>query len=135
MSVKMNNFKLVVGDLARAERFYAALGLAVVNRNLGGEDEVRQEQSWMSETGDMQSFVLILTRFTELPPPPRATYPGEVWLVFTVPDVDAALARIEQEGGSILRPGQNRPEHHVRAAVAADVEGHPIELVGPLLPD
>lgn len=133
MTIKMNNFKLVVGDLARAERFYAALGLQVVARNLGGEDEVRQEQCWMSETGDMQSFTLILSRFTELPLPPRAVYPGQVWLVFSVPDVDGMVALVEREGGAVLRAGQNRPEHHVRAAVVADPEGHPIELVGPML--
>ena len=133
MNIKMNNFKLVVGDLARAERFYAAMGLKVVARNLGGEKEVRQEQCWMSETGDMQSFTLILSRFTELPLPPRPAYPGEVWLVFSVPDVDATIARVEQEGGSVLRRGENRPEHHVRAAVVADPVGHAIELVGPML--
>jgi len=133
MSIKMNVFKLVVGDLARAERFYAAMGLKVVSRNLGGEDEVRQDQCWMSETGDMQSCTLILTHFTELPPPPRPVYPGETWLVFTVEDVDATIARVKQEGGSVLRAGQNRPEHHVRAAVVADHEGHTIELVGPML--
>ena len=132
MSIKMNNFKLVVGDLARAERFYAALGLKVVARNLGGEEEVRQDQAWMSETGDMQSFVLILSRFTELPAPPRPVYPGQVWLVFTVADVDATIARVQQEGGSVFRSGENRSEHKVRAAVVADPEGHPIELVGPM---
>ena len=87
----------------------------------------------MSQTGDMGSFVLILSRFTELPPPPPVVYPGQVWLVFTVPDVDATVAQAEREGGRILRLGQNRPEHKVRAAVVADPEGHPIELVGPML--
>lgn len=132
MTIKMNNFKLVVGDLTRAERFYTALGLKTVSRNLGGEDAFRQEQCWMSETGDMQSYVLILSRFTELPLPPRPAYPGEVWLVFTVANVDATIALVEQQGGSVIRPGQNRPEHKVRAAVVADAEGHAIELVGPM---
>jgi predicted enzyme related to lactoylglutathione lyase len=133
MSIKMNNFKLVVGDLGRAERFYSALGLQVVARNLGGEDEVRQDQAWMSETGDMQSFVLILSHFTELPAPRPPVYPGEVWLVFTVANVDTTIAQVEREGGSVLRRGENRPEHNVRAAVVADPEGHPIELVGPMI--
>ncbi len=37
----MNLFKLVLGDVARAERFYTAMGLKVVSRNLGGEHKVR----------------------------------------------------------------------------------------------
>jgi predicted enzyme related to lactoylglutathione lyase len=133
MSITMHNFKLVVADLAAAERFYAAMGLQVVSRNTGGEDEVRQAQCWMSETGDMRSFMVILTQFLEIPPPPPPIYPGQVWMVFTVPDVDAMVTRIVQAGGAVLRAGQDRPEHKVRAAVAADPEGHPIELVGPML--
>ena len=76
MGIGMTSFKLVVGDLARAERFYCALGFKVVSRNTGGEAEVAQEQCWVSPTGDMNSFMLILSRFLELPPPPRPTYPG-----------------------------------------------------------
>jgi catechol 2,3-dioxygenase-like lactoylglutathione lyase family enzyme len=41
MSIAMNYMKLVVGDLEAAERFYRALGMQVVSRNLGGEAEVR----------------------------------------------------------------------------------------------
>jgi predicted enzyme related to lactoylglutathione lyase len=133
MSISMTHFKLVTADLAAAEAFYAALGLKTFSRNIGGEAEVRQTQSWMSDSGAPSGCVLILTQFLEIPPPPPPKYPGQVWLVFTVPDVDASLAQIAAAGGSILRPGENRPEHKVRAAVAADPEGHPIELVGPML--
>jgi predicted enzyme related to lactoylglutathione lyase len=133
MSISMTHFKLVVADLPQAEAFYAAIGLQTFSRNTGGEAEVRQTQSWMSDSGAPNGCVLILTQFLELPPPPHPVYPGEVWLVFTVPDVNATCALVETLGGSILRAGQDRPEHHVRAAVVADPEGHPIELVGPML--
>jgi predicted enzyme related to lactoylglutathione lyase len=132
MSIAIRHMKLVVRDLNAAERFYRAIGLKVLSRNVGGEDEVAQEQCWLSETGDASSYLLILSRFIELPPPPRPVYPGEVWLVFTVSDVDATVRSIEAEGGSILRPGQDRPEHSVRAAVLSDPEGHVIEVVGPM---
>ncbi len=132
MILAMNYFKLVVRDVAVTERFYRALGMKVVSRNTGGEEEVAQEQCWLSVTGDASACILILSRFTELPMPERPSYPGEVWLVFNVADIDATCQAVEQAGGSIFRPGQDRPEHGVRAAVVRDPEGHHIELVGPM---
>jgi catechol 2,3-dioxygenase-like lactoylglutathione lyase family enzyme len=132
MDFEMHATKLVVGDVEKAERFYVALGMKVVARNLGGEAEVRQQQSWLSKTGGMDSHGLILSRFMELPAPPRPTYPGEIWLCFRVPDVEATIATVEAEGGKTIRPGEDRPEHAVRAAVVCDPEGHLIELVGPM---
>ena len=132
MSIAMNYTKLVVGDLEAAERFYRALGMQVVSRNLGGEAEVRQAQCWLSATGDAGAYVLILSQFVELPAPPRPTYPGEAWLVFNVSDVDATIAAATAAGGGVVRPGEDRPEHSVRAAVVCDNEGHMIELVGPM---
>lgn len=132
MSIALIATKLVVRDLETSERFYQAMGLKVVSRNVGGEDEVRQEQCWLSTTGDRSTHILILTHFPGLPPPPRPSYPGEVWLAFTVPDVDTMLTTMEESGGKVLRPPQDRPEHSVRAAVVTDPEGHIIELVGPM---
>jgi catechol 2,3-dioxygenase-like lactoylglutathione lyase family enzyme len=132
MSVEFSATKLVVGDLEGAERFYQAVGLKVVGRNVGGEDEVRQQQCWLSSTGDASAHILILSRFLELPPPPRPVYPNEVWLAFRVPDVDATLQTVEGAGGRIVRFGQDRPEHGVRAGVVSDPEGHIIEVVGPM---
>jgi catechol 2,3-dioxygenase-like lactoylglutathione lyase family enzyme len=132
MQFAMHATKLVVRDVAAAERFYTALGLKLVNRNVGGEGDVHQEQAWLSNTGDMSSHVLILTRFVELPEARQTVYPGEIWLCFQVPDVEESIAAVEAHGGSCRRPGENRPEHSVRAAVVYDMEGHMIELVGPM---
>lgn len=132
MPIAMRHTKLVVGDLARAEAFYVAMGLKVAGRNLGGEDEVHQAQVWLSASGDMASHVLILSRFVELPPPLRPVYPGECWLTFSDVDVDAMCQTCLAQGGSVFRAPQDRPEHGVRAAVIADPEGHHIELVGPM---
>ena len=132
MPIAMRFTKLVVGDLPRSEAFYAAMGLKVVSRNEGGEEEVHQQQVWLSASGDMASHVLILSRFVELPQPPRPVYPGEAWLTFSDVDVDATCKICLAEGGSVVRAGQDRPEHGVRAAVIADPEGHHIELVGPM---
>ncbi len=45
MQFAMHATKLVVRDVAAAERFYSALGLKLVARNTGGEGDVHQEQS------------------------------------------------------------------------------------------
>jgi hypothetical protein len=108
------------------------MGLNVVSRNVGGEDEVAQEQSWLSATGDLSAYCLILTRFTEFPLPSPPVYPGEGWLVFNVSDVDATCRTVANAGGKVVRAGQDRPEHNARAAVVTDPEGHFIELVGPM---
>ena len=132
MSIAMRFTKRVVGDLARCEAFYVAMGLKLVGRNQGGEDEVHQEQVWLSASGDRTTHVLILSCFLELPKPPPPTYPGEAWLTFSDVDVDATCADAVANGGSVVRAGEDRPEHGVRAAVIADPEGHFIELVGPM---
>lgn len=132
MIVAMHATKLVVRDVHAAERFYEALGLKLVARNLGGEDKVRQKQSWMSVTGDNTSHMLILSQFLETATPVPPPYPGEVWLAFNVANVDSTLETVQAAGGSVLRPGEDRPEHGVRAAVVADNEGHIIEVVGPI---
>ena len=125
--------KRIVGDLEAAERFYAALGFKTLQRIVGGEDDPRvwQEQIYMSLPADAPSHQLILCRFLSYAPP-KPVYPGEAWICLTVPDVDAACAAAERSGGSIFRPGQDRPEHGVRAAVIADVDGHYLEIVGPI---
>jgi predicted enzyme related to lactoylglutathione lyase len=131
----MNFNKLVVGDLERVERFYAAVGLKTVQRYENGEGEVHQKQVYMSVTGDTSSHQLILCRFVNYPPPPRPEYPGECWQVFNVTDVDETIRTMEAYGGGVFRAPQDRPEAGVRAAVVHDPEGHYIELVGPMAGD
>lgn len=132
MPLAMRFTKRVVGDLDRSEAFYTAMGLQLVGRNQGGEDNVHQRQVWLSASGDMTSHVLILSHFVELPVRPRPIFPGEAWLTFSDVDVDATCAICVAHGGSVFRAGEDRPEHGVRAAVIADPEGHFIELVGPM---
>ena len=132
MILALHATKLVVRDLEAADRFYRAIGLQPVARNLGGEGDVRQQQSWLSVSGDSTTHMLILSEFLEVPAPALPTYPREVWLAFNVADVDATIAAVEAAGGSVLRAGEDRPEHGVRAAVVADNEGHVIEIVGPI---
>jgi catechol 2,3-dioxygenase-like lactoylglutathione lyase family enzyme len=133
MTVEMHATKLVVRDVDVTERFYIAVGLKVVSRNVGGEREVRQKQTWLSATGDRSAHLLILSQFLELAPPSPPVYPGEVWLAFNVSDVEATIKSVTDAGGRIVRAGQDIPDHSVRAAVVSDPEGHFIEIVGPMI--
>jgi catechol 2,3-dioxygenase-like lactoylglutathione lyase family enzyme len=134
MNIKMGIVKLVVRDLEVCERFYLAMGFKQVSRNVGGEGDVRQAQCWLSETGSTESFVLILSQFLQVQPAAPLQYPNEVWLVFTTTDTDATVLAVQGNGGSVLRAAQDIPDHHVRAAVVKDPEGHLIEVVGPFNP-
>lgn len=135
MSIAVTATKLVTRDVDAAERFYLAIGFKLVSRNLGGEAEARQKQSWVSTSGDMSTHLVILSEFTELPPPAAIAYPGEAWLAVHVANVEATCEAVMAAGGRVVRAGQDRPEHGVRAAVVADHEGRIIELVGPMLGD
>jgi catechol 2,3-dioxygenase-like lactoylglutathione lyase family enzyme len=132
VATRMHATKLVVRDLDSAERFYAGLGLTVLSRNDGGEGDVHQRQTWFSTTGEGDGHILILSHFPELPTPSRPEYPGEIWTCFQVDDVDATANAATALGGEVFRPGEDIPDHHVRAAVVRDPEGHLIELVGPI---
>jgi catechol 2,3-dioxygenase-like lactoylglutathione lyase family enzyme len=135
-----NFSKRIVADIEAAERFYTAMGLKTVARMEGGagEERTHQVQIYMSLTGE-GSFAggaahqLILCRFPAYPPP-KPVYPGEAWLCFNVADVEAACRTAERFWGSVFRAGEDRPEHGVRAAIIADVDGHFIEIVGPMTP-
>jgi catechol 2,3-dioxygenase-like lactoylglutathione lyase family enzyme len=136
MSLAIVATKRVVRDVEVAERFYCAMGMKVVSRQIRGETvgeaETAQEQSHLSATGDAAAPGLLLCHFYKLPPPPVPFYPGEAWLVFSVADVETMLKTVELEGGRIVRPGEDQPQYGVRAAVVSDPDGYLIELVSPL---
>lgn len=132
MTITFNTTKRVVRDLAAAEKFYCAMGMKVAGGNVGGDGEARQEQRWLTTTGDFSVPVLILTRFLNVPPPARPKFPGEAWLVFNVADVDATCKTAAAHGATIVQAGQDQPDYKVRAAILTDPEGHAIELVGPM---
>lgn len=54
---------------------------------------------------------------------PRGPGPGDTWSLpyFTVPDVEAAVARVRELGGSVVHPGE-------RIAICKDSEGSPFAL-------
>jgi uncharacterized protein len=94
-------------DPERARRFWSEL--------LGSPLEPRTEeegQGWETREGGTVVGVHA-----------RGPGPGDTWSLpyFTVPDVEAAVARVEALGGSVVHPGD-------RVAICKDSEGTPFAL-------
>lgn len=126
MTSAFSFMKLVVSDLAAAERFYGEVfGLEVGHRHSADEHDYGQEESILSIPGQEGAVPLILTRYVRRPPPPA----GAAWTGFTVPDLEVTVAAIEAAGGKIEVPIHTSSSHPVRAVVASDPDGHMIEVV------
>lgn len=117
--------KLVVTDLDAAHAFYRdVFGLteqARVSADIG--DRAIDEIMYAPTAPGGASFVLL--RFTDAPDPaPAGVIPG-----FVTDDVDATVERAVAAGGSVVAAAHDMPEHGVRVAFVADIEGRLIELV------
>jgi predicted enzyme related to lactoylglutathione lyase len=106
----VNRLELVefpADDLERAKRFWTQL--------LGTPLEPRSEEEgegW--ETRDAGTAIGIHA---------RGPGPGDTWSLpyFAVPDVEAAVAKVEALGGSVVHPGES-------IAICKDSEGTPFAL-------
>ena len=140
MTISMPRTKLCVGDVEESARFYTAIGFKEARRipdTAGGPVEdpekkkVHQSQIWVSETGDETSHIIILSQFLDYAVPRKIEYPGEAWPLFRCGSVDETIKAAETAGGSVVVPAADIAGYPVRAAVIADNEGRPIELIGP----
>ena len=117
--------KLVVGDLEKSAEFYKAVcGVAEQAR----VDDVlagRPISEILFNPGMPGGPTFVLFSFRDTPVPTNS----EVILGFMTPDLDAFLTRARTAGGTVLENQGSRPEHGVRVAVVADIEGHLIEVV------
>lgn len=118
--------KLVVGDLAAAERFYGEVfGLEVAHRHTADEHAYAQQESILSSPDRPGAVPLILTRYLRRPAPAA----GAAWAGFSVADIEATAKAIEAAGGRIEVPIHSAPSHPVKALVARDLDGHMIEVI------
>lgn len=123
--------KLVVRDLAAAERFYGRVfGMQPVDRVSTDEHAYALEEVMLSLSGNREAHLLILTRYLTRPVPPA----GAAWTGFVVPDIDAALASVAAHGGTVAVPIHENAEYATKAAIAADPDGHLIEIIQLLEP-
>lgn len=121
--------KIVVKDLDAAERFYCeAFGMNRVHKVASDEHKYALDEVILSLPGDAGGHPLIIVSYRHRPCPPA----GAAWTGFVVADLEKSLAAVEKAGGSIEVPVHANPEHGVRAAIAADPEGHLIEIIQPV---
>lgn len=118
--------KLVVNDLDAVERFYCdAFGMKRIHRVTSEEHQYALDEVILSYPEASGSHGLIITRYLKRPCPPA----GAAWTGFVVSDIDKALSAVEAAGGRVEVPVHGNAEHRVRAAIAADPEGHLIEII------
>jgi len=116
--------KIVVADLERAERFYSQVfGLQPLHRVRAEDHAYPLEEAILSLSPE--GHKLLLVRYLTRPCPPA----GAAWIGFTVADMETALAAVTANGGGIEVPPHDNPEHGVIAAIAADPDGHLIEVI------
>ena len=117
--------KLLVADLEASERFYTSVfGLEVAGR-VSAEVAGRMIDEIMLKPTAPGGGSLILLRFRDVTGPTNE----EVMLGFMVDDLEAATGQITAAGGSVLDPPHDVTGMPIRVAIAADAEGHMIELV------
>lgn len=118
--------KLVVHDLETSERFYCdVFGMVRTKHVRADNHQYALEESILSLRGETGAHNLILTRYLQRPCPPA----GAVWTGFVVADIEASLAAVCRAGGRVEVPPHRNSDHGVMAAIAADPDGHPIEII------
>ena len=121
--------KIVVADLERAERFYSQVfGLQPLHRVRAEDHAYPLEEVILSLSPE--GHKLLLVRYLTRPCPPA----GAAWIGFTVAGMGATLVAVTACGGSIEVPPHDNPEHGVIAAIAADPDGHLIEVIQLMAP-
>lgn len=113
-----------VGDLARALRFYRALGLRLVAK---GEMEDGTSLAWLQDPGTRQLLELFhLSRRSPLYRPLRQRPAPENALIFSLRDVGGLLPRLRRHGAKLLSDFQ---DGEVRLTFVRDPDGTLLEFV------
>ena len=118
--------KLVVADLERAERFYSeAFGMQALHRVRSEEHAYPLEEAIMALGEGLEQHRLMLVHYLTRPCPPS----GAVWTGFVVADIAATLEALTRCGGRLEVAAHANQEHGVLAVLAADPDGHMIEVI------
>lgn len=121
--------KLIVNDEEKMARYYHEVyGLNALQR-VQGESSAAGEpfREIIMGPGEAMSSEesLVMFRFTGRPAPRDQ----ECILGFLSEDLDALVARIAANGGTLVGPIKSMPEHGIRVVFATDPEGHLSENV------
>lgn len=114
--------KLIVEDEEKMTAYYtAAYGLTAVVRVAGdtvGSGEAFREVI-MTRGADMASGTLVMLKFTDRPKPRDQ----QVILGFVTADLESLKERILANGGRLVGPTRDEPDHGVRVQFSEDPEG------------
>ncbi len=114
--------KLIVDDEEKMTGYYtAAYGLTAAVRVAGdtiGSGEAFREVI-MTRGADMASGTLVMLKFTDRPKPRDQ----QVILGFVTADLEGLKERIVANGGRLVGPTRDEPEHGVRVQFSEDPEG------------
>lgn len=112
--------KLIVADEEAQTAYYCAVyGLNVIQRVEGDSDGQPFREVILSAGNDMSAGTLVMFNFTERQKPRDQ----QVILGFVVDDLNALVGRIEANGGKLVGPIRDEPEHGVRVVFSTDPEG------------
>jgi len=112
--------KLICRDEEAMAAYYGAVyGLDVVQRVAGDSDGEPYREVILAPGGDWTKGSLVMFNFTAR----QAPRDQQVILGFTVADLDDLVTRIEANGGRLVGPIRNEPEHGVRVVFSVDPEG------------
>ena len=112
--------KLICRDEEAMAAYYCAVyGLGIVQRVAGESDGQPFREVILAPGGDWSKGSLVMFNFTER----TAPRDQQVILGFNVGDLEALVTRIEANGGKLVGPIREEPEHGVRVVFAEDPEG------------
>lgn len=112
--------KLIVKDEEAQAAYYGAVyGLNPVYRAEGTSDGEPYREVILSPGDGMAAGSLVMFNFTQR----TGARDQQVILGFVTEDIDALVGRIEANGGKLVGPVRDEPEHGVRVVFATDPEG------------
>lgn len=117
--------KLVVQNLDPVVRFYCEVFGLQEQRRVGTDQHRYALDEAVLTLPGAAPHALIITRYRQL----QAPAAGAAWTGFVVDDLDATLALVTRLGGKVEVEPHRNPEYAVIAAIAADPEGHLIEIL------
>ena len=112
--------KLICRDEEAMANYYMAVyGYGLVQRVAGHSDGEPFREVILAPGGDWSRGSLVMFNFTDR----AAPRDQQVILGFVVEDLDAVAKAIVANGGKLVGPLRDEPEHGVRVVFATDPEG------------
>lgn len=117
--------KLLVNDLEKTAAFYKDVcGLTELAR-VESEIAGRGIKEIMFNATGVGAATFVLLKFVDT----TKAYSDEVITGFVTENLEAFVERALKAGGKLVQAIKNMPEHGVRVAFVADIEGHLLEVV------